>query len=72
MMDTDLKPVDILDARLEQARGVLAAIASTYDNQDEAFSLTPRTLNAALWGLETLLSQADAARDAMARDLAGR
>ena len=55
------EPIDVISARITQARGVLSAISAPYNTDTKEHELTPQALNAALWGLEELLDQLEAA-----------
>jgi hypothetical protein len=62
------KPVDIISARVVQARAVLTAVSLTYDHERKEYNVTPKVMNGALWGLDELLAQLEDASEQLIAD----
>lgn len=63
---TDVFAFDTLLARLTQARAAMLAVQSSWDNEDANYTLPPKFVYQALWGVEELLGQGISAAETIA------
>ncbi len=58
-------PTDVVSSRIAMARGALCAIANTYDDAEQDYTMSGPYMYLAIWALQELLDQAHAAMDAL-------